>query len=172
MSHVIRNDVLKDLGELHHGRKRVQPASRDIRGFYERAKDALKFPLLTFAPPEFSAIADAFDAVIRAERYTCYACAIMPDHVHAVVRKHKHPAEEMIEKLQDESRRAVIDAGLRQPDHPVWGGPGWKVFLDSTDDVRRTVKYVEGNPMKARLPVQHHPFVVPYDGWPLRGRER
>lgn len=172
MSHTIGSDLIAELGELHHGRKRIQPASRDIHAFYERAKDVLKFPLLTFAPPETDAIAGAFEDVIRVERYTCYACAIMHDHVHLVVRKHKHLAEEMIANFQEASREAVLEIGLRQGDHPVWGGPGWKVFLDSTEDIWRTIGYVEQNPIKARQPAQHYPFIVRYDNWPLRGRRR
>ena len=129
-------------------------------------------PLLTFDPLEVQAIARAFAEVVRVERYTCYACAIMKDHVHLVVRKHKHLAETMIENFQSASRRAVLDVGFRGEDHPVWGGPGWKVFLDSTDDIWRTIPYVEDNPVKARLPRQSYPFVTPYDNWPLRGRGR
>ena len=169
-SHRIASDVIAELGELHYGRKKVQPASRDIRSFYERAGDLLKFPLLTFAAAELDAIARAFADVIRAHRYTCYACAILPDHVHLLVRKHRHLAEQMIAEFQSASRRAVVGAGLRGPDHPVWGGPGWKVFLDGTDDVWRTIPYVEQNPVKARLPRQHFPFVTPYDNWPFHRR--
>ena len=69
MSHYVQSDLIKELGELHHGRKRVQPASRDIRAFYERAKDALQFPLLTFAAGELDAIATAFADAVRVERY-------------------------------------------------------------------------------------------------------
>ena len=124
MSHEIRNDVVGDLGALHHGRKKIQPASRDIRIVYDRAKEALSFPLLTFAPAEIDAISGAVAQVMRAERYTCYACAITHDHVHFVIRKHRQLAEDMIEKLQGVSRDAVRMLGSRQPDHPVWGGPG------------------------------------------------
>ena len=66
--------------------------------------------------------------------------------------------------LQFESMARVRDLGLRQDDHPVWGGPGWKVFLDSTDDIDRTIPYVEQNPVKAHLPAQKWSFVTPYDG--------
>lgn len=170
MSKGIASDVIADLGALHYGRKKLQPASRDIRAFYERAKEILKFPLLTFAPAEVDAIARAFDEVIRTERYTCYACAVMRDHVHLILRKHKHLAEDMIANLQDASREAVLNVELRHFDHPVWGGPGWKVFLDSTDDIWRTIPYVEENPLKAGQPRQGFPFVTPYDNWPLRGR--
>ena len=30
MSHCIRNDLLKDLADLHYGRKRIQPSSREL----------------------------------------------------------------------------------------------------------------------------------------------
>lgn len=77
---------------------------------------------------EVSAIADAFAAVIASNRYTCYACAIMPDHVHILIRKHRHSAEEMIIQLQRESHLALRERGPRELEHPVWGGKGWKVF--------------------------------------------
>jgi REP element-mobilizing transposase RayT len=172
MSRGIASDVIADLGELHYGRKRLQPASRDIRSFYARAADVLKFPLPEFAPLEVAAIAEAFAAVIKRERYTCYACALMRDHVHLVIRKHRDWAEDMIAKLQAESRARVNDAGVRHWDHPVWGGPGWKVFLDSVEDIERTVGYVFENPVKAHQPAQQYAFVAPYDGWPLHHRRR
>jgi REP element-mobilizing transposase RayT len=129
MSTTIRNDVLRELGELHFGRKRVQPAGRDIRAFYEAAKDILRHELLTFSDIEIGMMTHAFSEVIRAERYTCYACALMPDHVHIVIRKHRDRAEQMIEKLQRASREYVLLLNQRNPFHPVWGEPGWKVFL-------------------------------------------
>ncbi len=167
MSNQIRNDVLSDLGEIHFGRKKIQPASRVIREFYQEAKSFLQYPLLAFRPVEFSIIAEAFAEEITAQKYTCYACAIMPDHVHILIRKHKHPAEVMIANLQQASRRLLRDKKIRDMDHPTWGGPGWKVFLDTPGDIRRTIKYVESNPVKAPLPAQKWSFVKEYDGWPL-----
>ena len=32
-SHSIRTDLLADLGDLHYGRKRVQPPGGDVRAF-------------------------------------------------------------------------------------------------------------------------------------------
>ncbi|HUU58284.1 MAG TPA: transposase, partial [Phycisphaerae bacterium] len=100
-------------------------------------------------------------------RYTCYACAIMPDHVHLLIRKHKSKAEEMIRNFQDTSRLRLRNSALRPPEHPVWGGPGWKVFLDHPDEVRRSIRYIQQNPVKFGLPVQAWEFVKAYDGWPL-----
>ncbi len=166
-SHAITSDIVAELGQLHRGRKRVQPASADIRAFYDAAKDWLRHELLTFDTACVPAISQAFAAAIAAEKYTCYACAIMPDHVHMLIRKHKHSAEQMIANLQDASRLRLREARLRAMDHPVWGGPGWKVFLDHPDAVSRTVRYVEDNPRKAKLSDQRWSFVMAYDRWPL-----
>src|SRR5205807_3404629 len=100
-SQTIRSDILAELGELHFGRKAVQPAGKVVRGFYEKAAELLKHPLLTFDDSCRLLIADAFAEVITNDRYTCYACAIMPDHVHAVLRKHKDTAEAMVDHLKE-----------------------------------------------------------------------
>lgn len=165
MSKFVACDALKDLGELHYGRKRIQPASRVIRQFYDDAKGCLMHELLTFDDRQRQEIANAFAQSIQAQNYTCYACAIMPDHVHLLIRKHRDPAKRMIECLQEDSAAHLRSVGCRGPSHPVWGGPGWKVFLDSPEDIRRVVHYIEENPGKGRLPSQHWGFVKPYDGW-------
>jgi hypothetical protein len=49
----------------------------------------------------------------------------------------------------------------------VWGGLGWKVFLDEPEDVWRTIRYIDDNPTKMGQERQTHPFVMPYDNWLL-----
>ena len=154
MSRTIATDIIAELGELHYGRKRAQPAGWQIREFYERARDALRHELLTFSDTEVRAIANAFATLMQGRPYTCYACAIMPDHVHVLIRKHRRTAEQMIEDLQDISRAKLIETGLREKHHPVWGGPGWKVFQHTGDDIRRTIRYINDNPIKMRRPRQ------------------
>ena len=72
-----------------------------------------------------------------------------------------------ISHLQNNSGLRLREAGSRNPIHPVWDDPGWKVFLDHPDDVWRTLRYIDGNPAKLRMPPQHWPFVVEYNNWPL-----
>jgi REP element-mobilizing transposase RayT len=164
----VRRNVIAELGVLHSGRKRVQPADREVRRFYEQAAAILRHPLLTFDQAARDEAGRAFAHVIETERYTCYACAIMPDHVHLLIRKHKHLAEEMMEAFKEASRVAVRAAGHRTAGHPTWAeGGGWKVFLDEPEEVRRTVGYIRRNPLPLGLPEQHWPFVKEYDGWPL-----
>jgi REP element-mobilizing transposase RayT len=167
MSKEVHAANIAGLGELHYGRKKILPAYRDIQKFYAHASEVLKFPLLTFSEPEIGVLGERFAAVVKERRYTCYACAIMPDHVHVLIRKHRDQAEEMIQAFQEAGRAAVVakpQAG-RNADHPVWGGPGWKVYLNTSDDIKRVIEYIWQNPIKARRPPQSWPFIVPYDGW-------
>jgi REP element-mobilizing transposase RayT len=146
----------------------VQPTGAEVRRFYQQAPALLRHPLLTFGENERLQIGKAFADVIETERYTCYACAIMPDHVHVLLRKHKHSAETMIESLKQGSRTQLVESRCRLVDHPTWSeGGGWKVFLDHPDEVRRTIPYIENNPLPLGEEAQSWPFVTPYDGWPL-----
>ncbi|MCI0640863.1 MAG: transposase [Gemmataceae bacterium] len=165
MSLDIRVEKLEPLGDVHYGRKMQQPRSAELRKFYGEAADLLKHSLLTFSEADFPLLAKAIEEVIGEQGYTCYACAIMPDHVHMLIRRHRDKAETMIENFQVKSRNAVINAGLRSITHPVWGGPGWKVFQNSEEQIVRTIQYIEENPIKAGLPKQFWSFVKVYDGW-------
>jgi len=166
-SRTIACDVIAEMGELHYGRKSVQPASREIREFYQQAEERLQHALVEFSEQDIDQIAAPFADTIARNRYTCWACAIMPDHVHVLIRKHRDKAEQMIAKLEGDSRQRLIALGRRHAEHPVWGGPGWKVFLDHPDEVRRTIRYIESNPVKLGRPRQRWAFAKPYDGWPL-----
>ena len=64
-SKTIRDDVIADLGEIHQGRKRVQPASGEIREFYREADKRLRHELVTFDERDTSAVASAFEEVIK-----------------------------------------------------------------------------------------------------------
>ncbi len=167
MSKTIACDVIAELGELHFGRKKVQPAASVVREFREQSRGILKHELLAFSTKDFHFIGEALAETISEHKYTCYACAVMPDHMHILIRKHKHQAEEMLDIFQQNSRLRLRNAGLRPAEHPVWGGPGWKVFQDTPTDICRTIRYIEENPVKWRLPRQEWPFVQTYDGWPL-----
>lgn len=166
-SHTIRSDLIADLGQLHHGRKQLQPAGKDIRAFHEQAAETLHHDLLQFTADQFPHVVHALGQTIQDHHYTCYACAVMPDHVHLLIRKHRDLAEDMLATLQKESRSRLSALNLRCLSHPTWTRGGWKVYLDHPDAIRRTIQYIENNPVKMRLPQQHWDFVKEYDNWPL-----
>jgi REP element-mobilizing transposase RayT len=164
-SNEVASPELAVLGELHFGRKSVQPPFHEVRDFYERAEPLLKFDVLRFDRQQIEHIAAAFGETIAERRYTCYAVAILPDHTHVVIRKHRDRAEEMIGRLQNASRLRLSSARAAPANHPVWTSGGWKSFLDSPAAVSAAVRYVEKNPQKAGLGAQKWSFVQPYDGW-------
>jgi REP element-mobilizing transposase RayT len=164
-SHDIRVEPVEELGELHYGRRARQPLSRELREFYQKAEQVLRHPLLTFEDADLAEIAAAFAETIRNRRYTCYAAALMPDHVHLLVRVHRDRAEEMLSAFQESARTGLRESARRFPTHPVWGGPGWKVFISDRRRLETVIHYIEQNPINARRPPQTWDFVTPYDGW-------
>ena len=163
-SHVVASPALAELGPLHYGRRTKQPSRQTVRVFYRRAEPRLTFPVVRFNEEQIAVVGESLAEVINAESYTCYACAILPDHVHIVIRKHKHKAEEMINRLQV-GTRLRINFSLPE-NHPVWTLGGWKSFLCSPDAIRSAVSCVERNPLKSGLTAKFWPFVKPYDNWP------
>jgi REP element-mobilizing transposase RayT len=169
-SHIIAAPLLAELGELHYGRKAVQPSRKEISDFYSQAEQRLLFPVSWLSPQQIDLVAIAFADTIREHQYTCYACAIMPDHVHIVIRKHRHLAEEMIDNLQIASRAQLLTTCDFAANHPIWTLGGWKRFLNSPADVRRVIPYVEQNPTAVGMPKRQWPFVTAYDNWPFHRR--
>ena len=132
--------------------RRFQPPSSEIRDFYTRAQFALVHDLLQFNEEDVQTLACGFAQTIKKHRYTCYACAIMPDHIHLVIRKHRDRAGDDDRKVSGGIATEIVRAKRQAAEHPVWGGPGWKVFLDTIEAVERTIEYVRRNPVKIHRP--------------------
>ena len=110
------------------------------------------------------------DAVERCG-FRVHACAILLDHAHFVVGRHRYRVENVTNQIKGAATRMLMRAGL----HPLAAFPHadgtlpsplgeglWKVFLDSGEDVWRAIDYVERNPVKHGLRRQHWNFVIPY----------
>jgi hypothetical protein len=104
-SRVVISKKLAALGPAHLGRKRVQPPRNEVRHFYAEAEPMLAHPVIRFDATQRMAIGATLAEAVDSTPYTCWACAVMPDHVHVVIRKHRHRAEEMVERLQEATRR-------------------------------------------------------------------
>ncbi len=171
MSEEVAAGKLFPLGAPHYGRKRVQPQRDELRAFQRKARALLEHDPIWFDPAKRQAIAEAFGEVVRARRYTCYACAILSNHAHLVIRKHRDKAETMMRELEIASTTRLCRFADVPNDHPVWSGRPYKRFLDTPKAAARTIRYVEDNPGKSRLPRQTYDFVRPYRGeW--RGKRK
>lgn len=160
----VRSAALRELGEIHFGRKRVQPPRADLRGFYRQAEPKLAHPTIWFDATTRDAVARAVGDVISRNGYTCWALAILRNHLHAVIRTHRDKADTMLEKLGAGTRERLREIGAVPMDHPVWSERPYKVFLKTREEVVGRIEYVQGNPMKEGLAPQRWECVVPFDG--------
>src|SRR6266568_840708 len=85
----IRKPELKDLVEIHFGRKEDQPTRDELRAFFREAESLLDHPVIWFDEEMRQRIACAFADVMRDRGYTLWSCAILRNHAHLVIRTHK-----------------------------------------------------------------------------------
>jgi REP element-mobilizing transposase RayT len=159
------------LGPIHHGRKPwfEQPTRRELKDFHTQHKDLLNFPIFWIEDEKRPSISEAVCEVIRAHGYTCYACAICGNHLHLIIRTHKHDALTIWNHFAQSLRNRLR---LRfpseiSPHHPVISARPYKVFLYEPDEVWDRIDYVEQNPLKEHLPPQRWEFVTDYDNFPF-----
>lgn len=161
-----RAGQLMPLGPLHGGRKNVQPHKSELKSFYREARSKLEHATIWFDSAKRQVIAEAFSAAITSNRYTCFACAILSNHAHLVIRKHREQAEEMISTFEKESAKWLRRLADVPQNHPVWSSDCFKKFLNTADDVERTSRYVRDNPAQEGLDPQEFPWVKRYrDEW-------
>ena len=162
------------LGKIHFGRKPQpeQPTRRELKAFHAQHEELLNFPIFWIDDPIREAMAQAISEVIGVQGYTCYACAICGNHVHLLIRTHKHDALTIWNHFAEGIRRR-LRLRFRQeisPHHPVISARPYKVFLYNPDQVWDRIDYVERNPLKEKLPPQRWEFVIPYDNFPFHKR--
>ncbi len=136
------------------------------------AKRQLKYPAVQFSRTEVCAIGRGLAKAIDELELKVYACSIMPDHIHLVTGRHPRDVEYLTGFLKRAGTRRLTAEGL----HPLekdrraggrapspWADHGWFVYLNTPDEMRQRIGYVEGNPIKEGLPRQKWPFVIPYE---------
>jgi REP element-mobilizing transposase RayT len=170
----VRDPKFAGLAPVHRGRKpeRLQPSREELRQFYREAAPLLEFPRFWIDEAKRQALAASIDMACRDRAYTVWACAILANHVHMVIRRHRDDGEAMWKNIAGATRERLREFGDVGAEHPVWAARPFKVYLWTPYDVRTRVTYVECNPEKERLPRQEFAFVTPYDNWPFHaGRQ-
>jgi REP element-mobilizing transposase RayT len=136
------------------------------------AKEALRRPAVEFSGVQARAVARGFAWYAERAKVGVLACAVLPDHVHLVIERHRLTAEKLVIQLKAAATRQLLAESL----HPFadfedegrvpkcFARRQWDVFLDSVEDIRRAVRYVEGNPEKEGKPRQSWSFVTAYGG--------
>jgi REP element-mobilizing transposase RayT len=96
------------------------------------------------------------------------ACAILPDHAHLVLVRHRLNVERLVIQLKSAATRQMVSDGI----HPFLNSPSkngappkcfargeWKVLLNDEEAISRAIRYVNANPEKEGLPAQRWSFV-------------
>jgi len=167
MSQKVHTSELAKLAAGHFGRRRTQPSREELKAFYRKAKAVLVYPVIWFESAERQAIAEAFGEVIAAEKLTCYSCAVLSNHAHLLIRKHRLKGEQIVSMLKDSARGRLREKGLVPRDHPVFSADMFQAFKSDPQAVKACTTYIEGNFAKHNLPPLKYPFVTPYDNWPF-----
>jgi len=159
-----------DLVRFGHATKTNETRSVAHRGHDRNlrlaAKASLKYPVVAFDDIQTRAIGDGFADYAKNSELAVWACAIMPDHVHLVLSRHRLKIEPLVIQLKGHATRALIDKGVHpfvdiaKPVPKCFARGEWKVYPEP-DEVPRAVRYVKNNPVKEGKPQQHWPFVTP-----------
>ena len=145
------------------GRRSTASVSHDAEA-RQKAKEALKYGPVHLTGKQALQVAQGFVWAARESDYSIHACAILPDHVHVVIRRHQQNIRRIVGHLKARATRLLR---LRGPWHaderPVWGEHGWNVFLNGLDSVEYAIAYVNENPIKEGKPAQRWSFVTPFN---------
>lgn len=163
---------LAQLAEAHFGRKDHQPSREELRNFYRVAAGHLSHGVLWFDDAERQVIAHALGKVIEAAALTCYACVVLSNHVHLLVRKHKLKGEQMSSRFKATARDALRQANLAPEDHLVFSADCCDMYKSTPEQVRRCIGYVHDNFQKHRIVPVRYDFVQPCDNWPFHKRRQ
>ena len=174
-SHKFYDDKFAPLGPIHRGRKpaHLQPSRAELRAYHKEIAPILNFPVIWLDDATRQVVAGAFEQVVREERYTCWACAILRNHAHLVIRRHRDTYQVMCSKLMNAAAQALRAFAPPQShgvaaNHPVFSQRPYSAYCYSRDDISARIEYVNENPHKEGLPPQQYAFVKEYDGWPHR----
>lgn len=83
----IRKEELKSLGEIHPGRKRVQPPRADLRNFYRTAEPLLAHEPIWFRDKMRAVVGDAIGSTARQYGYGIWSFSVCSNHAHAVAER-------------------------------------------------------------------------------------
>ncbi len=152
-----KTDTRRSLAAVAHDRAGRQGAKRTIQ-----------HEPVAFSGRQALAIGIGFCNAIARSGYRFYACAILPEHVHAVIARGRYNIEYVVGQLKGEATKQLKRDKLHPLGHlcdppSPWGRHGWNVYLNDDAAIRRAIRYVENNPGKEGKPPQRWSFVVPFD---------
>ena len=136
-------------------------------------RKALLYPPVTLTGKQALSVAKGFQAQATKSSYGIWACAILPEHTHLVIARHRYKVEQMSNLLKGAATTQLIEdnvhplakyakPGERPPG--MWARHQWKVYLDTDEQIENAIAYVTANPIKEGKPEQKWKWITPYRG--------
>ena len=170
----VRYGPLKEFGDANPVATRRSVAGKPHNpSLRKAAKQAMKLPEVRFTGLQAQSVANGFQEMIAKSRYVVHACAIMPQHTHVVIARHRYDIEQVGRLLRQAGTVRLLKDGLHPFAHlrnevsrlpSVWSQDFRKVFLFRPEDIRGRIEYVNDNPLKDGLARQRWTFITPYNG--------
>ncbi|MCC7146601.1 MAG: transposase [Phycisphaeraceae bacterium] len=138
----------------------------------QSAKAALRRKPVVFTGRQALVVASGLAAGAEAAGCSIYACAILPQHVHLVIGRHRYDIEQLINLLKGAATRQLTAEGLHPfADLPYasgrlpspWARCCWRKYLRYPAEVRHAITYVQQNPLKDGKRPQRWRFVKTFE---------
>ena len=139
----------------------------------DAVRKSLMYPAVRLNGIQALSVAQGFAEQSAKSRYSIWACAILPEHTHLVIGRHRYKVEQIVNLLKGAASRQLV----RQSIHPLsqfskpgkrpprmWAERRWKVYLDSDEAIENAIAYVMENPIKEGKPRQRWRWLTPYSG--------
>lgn len=142
------------------------PHNRALR---RAAKGSLAREPIRLTGVQARAVARGFANYIAESDCGVVACAILRDHAHLVVLRHRYSIEQVANLLKGAASRELVAEGL----HPFqnapyrdgtlptpWARRQWACYLNTIPDIERAIQYTNNNPIREKMKPQTWKFVT------------
>ena len=102
--------------------------------------------------PELAQLVEAALRFFHGTRYDLMAWVVMPNHVHVLFTQGTEPLGRVIGSWKSYTAKAANE--LLQRSGQFWDEDYWDTYVRNDEHERRTRRYIENNPVKARLAAQ------------------
>jgi REP element-mobilizing transposase RayT len=120
----------------------------------------LKYPPVRFTGLQARAIARGIEQAVQEHEYVIHALAILPDHLHLVIKAHSRSVDQIAAHLKAKATVQMTRENMHPLEHHAgpagrrpspWSRNYWCPFIRSASHYQRAIEYVELNPVKAGL---------------------
>jgi len=135
-----------------------------------KAKESLRYKPVRFNGQQALAIAQGFESAQTQAGYHYLALAILPDHVHLLMKPKGTDHDRIARHLKSRATRRLSELNLHPFGHlpksdgqipTPWGRNHWAVFVSEQAHLKSAVSYIKRNPVKHGFKVQRWKIVEP-----------